>query len=329
MERIIWFVLLLVGEITYLAIAKHFGIYDQPNERSSHHRVVIRGGGIVFLLGVWLFALVQHFEYTLFIIGMSLISLVSFVDDIRSLSARFRFVVQFISMLLLMGAAELFNLIPVWAIIIFLVMGVCIFNAYNFMDGINGMTALNSLIILIILYLFNKRDQYVDPVLLEMCILSVIVFALFNFRNKAICFAGDVGSIGMSYCIVFFLLKLILQQHDITYLMLLAVYGVDPLLTLIHRIRLHENVLIPHRRHLFQLLANEGGFSHLQVSTAYAALQLLITTGFLYLPINRWIYSCIVLVLLVIGYEYILHKLYPIHQAGYLKQKALEESKEE
>lgn len=325
MERILWFALLLAGELTYLAIAKHFNINDRPNLRSSHHRVVIRGGGIVFMLGVWLFALVQHFEYPYFVIGMTIISIVSFTDDVMHVSARFRFIIQFASMLLMMCEAGLFGALPIWVLLAILLLGVCMFNAYNFMDGINGMTALNSLIFLIILYLFDKRLQYVDPTLIEMCILSVAVFAIFNFRNKAICFAGDVGSIGMSFCIVFFLLKFILQQGDPTYLMFLAIYGVDPLLTLCHRIYLHENLLTPHRRHLFQLLANEGGYSHLQVSTAYAILQLLITAGLIFLPVNRYLYSFIVIAVLVTAYVLIARKLYPIYKAGYLRRKAQDE----
>ena len=124
--------------------------------------------------------------------------------------------------------------------------------------------------------------------------ISALVFCFFNFRNQAICFAGDVGSVGMAYCVIFILLKLVLFTGNVTYLLFLVVYGIDTVLTIFHRLLLHENLLQPHRKHLFQLLANEGGHSHVTVSITYVLLQLAISLGYIYLPIDKWLYSVIV-----------------------------------
>jgi hypothetical protein len=93
--------------------------------------------------------------------------------------------------------------------------------------------------------------------MLVVVILSVLVFCLFNFRTKAKCFAGDVGSIGMAMILVFAVGRLMLATGDVTWIVLFLVYGVDGMMTIFHRIMLHENLGEAHRKHGYQLMANE------------------------------------------------------------------------
>lgn len=317
-ERLITLLLLFASELAYLKIADKFNIIDRPNQRSSHKKNVLRGGGIIFLLGIWMYAFLDTTDYPLFIGGMTLIASVAFVDDVYSLSPKFRFFVQFVAMFLLLQEAGMFIENKVCFLLPTMILGVCIINAYNFMDGINGMTGAFSLMVLFTFWLLNREMAFIDATLIELLMMSVLVFCFFNFRNQAICFAGDVGSVGMAYCVIFILLKLVLFTGNVTYLLFLVVYGVDTVLTIFHRLLLHENLLQPHRKHLFQLLVNEGGYSHVTVSTTYVLLQLVISLGYIYLPINKWLYSVIISIGLITAYLIIERKLYPKHEQ-YLK----------
>ena len=77
-------VILLALELAYFKIADKCNIIDKPNERSSHSTIVLRGGGIIFLLGAWVWSAFFGFQYPWFILGLTLIAGVSFIDDIRS-----------------------------------------------------------------------------------------------------------------------------------------------------------------------------------------------------------------------------------------------------
>ena len=92
---IIIFVLLLVVELVYFCIADSCNIIDKPNERSSHSMIVLRGGGIIFLVGAWMWSVFFGFQYPWFLVGLTLVAGVSFVDDIHSLPDSVRLVVQF------------------------------------------------------------------------------------------------------------------------------------------------------------------------------------------------------------------------------------------
>ena len=154
--------------------------------------------------------------------------------------------------------------------------------------------------------------------------LADVVFCFFNFRErgKAKCFAGDVGSVGVAYILLFMIGSLVMATGDITYLIFLLVYGVDGCLTIVHRIMLHENLGQAHRKHAYQLMANELGMSHIAVSLMYACIQLAISLVFIYLVPNtvmaHWIYLVCVLVVLSLAYILFKMKYYHLHEE-YLK----------
>ena len=183
MKSLLIIALLFVLELVYFKIADHFNIIDKPNERSSHSNVVLRGGGIIFLLGAWLYAAFYGFHYPWFLVGLTLVSVVSFIDDVRSLPDSVRLVVQFMAAAMAFYQMGILHWNMWWIVILALIVYVGITNVYNFMDGINGITAGYSLSVLLPLAFFNGRLTLVDQHLVLVAILSVLVFCVFNFRS--------------------------------------------------------------------------------------------------------------------------------------------------
>ena len=320
-------VVLVVLELVYFKIADRCNIIDKPNERSSHTRVVLRGGGVIFLFGAWLWAAFFGLQYPWFLVGLTLIALVSFVDDVRSLPDSVRLVIQFAAMFLMFYQMGILQWRLWWVVLIAWIVCVGIINAYNFMDGINGITGGYSLAVLVPLMIVNgwgpgfepqAGHAFIDGNLLCVVGLSVLVFCFFNFRKKARCFAGDVGAVSMAFILVFAIGLLMVKTLDFSYIVFLAVYGVDTVLTIVHRILLHENLGQAHRKHAYQLMANELGLPHLVVSCIYMVLQLAISAGLIFLPINHYLYSACVLVILTAAYVLFMKKYYHLHEE-YLK----------
>ena len=323
-------VLLFVLEVGYFRVAARFNIIDKPNERSSHSSVVLRGGGVIFLLGVWIWCAFFGFHYPLFLAAVTLAAGISFIDDIHSLPDSVRLVVQFVAMGLMTGqiflggsgafAFEESLLAKILFVVVALIVCVGATNIYNFMDGINGITAGYSLAVLVPLAIMNMRTGFVEPSFLIVMVLAVLVFSFFNFRprGKAKCFAGDVGSVGMAFIVLFAIGMLIARTGDITWLIFLLVYGVDGCLTICHRIMLHENLGEAHRKHAYQLMANELRMSHPLVSAIYMALQLAVSLGFIFLipdtPLAHWLYLTGALVVLGVAYVMFMKKYYYLHE---------------
>ena len=315
------FILLLAFELLYFRIADKCNIIDKPNERSSHSTIVLRGGGIIFMLGLWIWSAFFGFNYPWFLAAVTLIAGVSFVDDIRSLPDLARLVAQFVAMGLMFYQLDMLHWEMWWVVIIALIVCVGASNVINFMDGINGITGGYALASLIPIYILNKEMGFVDESLVITVILADLVFCLFNFRpkGKAKCFAGDVGSIGIAFILLFMIGQLIMKTGDVTYLIFLLVYGVDGCLTICHRIMLHENLGEAHRKHAYQLMANELKIGHVMVSLIYMALQMAVSLGFIYLCpdtlVAHWVYLAVALVVLAIAYILFKKKYYHLHEA--------------
>ena len=319
-EYIIIAVLLLAAELIYFRIADKCNIIDKPNERSSHKTIVLRGGGIIFTIGLWIWSIVFGFQYPWLLAGVTLASGISFVDDIHSLPDSLRLLVQFTAMFLVFQEIGLLHWDMWWVIPIALIAAVGGTNIFNFMDGVNGITAGYSLAMLIPITLVNRNMAFVEESYLIVAIIGVLVFSLFNFRprGKAKCFAGDVGSIGMALILVFCLGRLMIATGDITWIVLFLVYGVDGTLTIFHRIMLHENLGQAHRKHAYQLMANELKMSHVIVSLIYMGLQLAISLGFIYLIPNtivaHWVYLVAAALVLAVAYVLFMKKYYHLHE---------------
>lgn len=266
-------ILFALGMVWYFKIANKYHIIDKPNGRSSHIKPTVRGGGIIFVLAMLLVALLQGFDLPYFIIGFFGISLISFLDDIKEVSKRWRLGIQLISLTLLIYEITQGDL-EWWQWGLFVILAMSCVNFYNFMDGVNGITAFYSLVFLgFCLYLQQTGELVVAEELIVIPILAVLVFSFFNARKKALCFAGDVGSISLAFLVVYLVGLLCWQHQDFVYIWMLGIYGVDAILTIIQRIILGQNILQGHRLHLYQLMANEGAMPHIRVSAIYAMLQ--------------------------------------------------------
>lgn len=326
-------VILLVAELVYFKIADHFNIIDKPNERSSHTRIVLRGGGIIFTIGLWIWYIWMMINgqwpmvlnYMPLVIGVTLAAGVSFVDDIHSLPDDLRMAVQIVATLLMFWSMGLFSVSNSWLIgaliiILALFFSIGATNFINFMDGINGITAAYSFAMILPILLMNRSLGFIEESYLIIAILGILVFSIFNFRpkGKAKCFAGDVGSIGIALIVLFALGRLMLVTKDVTYFVFFVVYGVDGTMTIAHRIMLHENLAIAHRKHAFQLMANELKMSHVTVSLIYMVLQLAISLALIFVVpdtiVAHWLYFGGVAMVLGLGYILFMMKYYHLHE---------------
>lgn len=298
-------VLLFAAMLVYFRIADRYNIIDRPNERSSHTRVTIRGGGVVFYLGALAWFIWSGAAYPYFFAGLTLITLISFLDDILTLSNRIRISIHLLSVVLLFIEVQLFEH-PWWVVPIALILVIGTINAYNFMDGINGITAMYSFAVLLQLWLANRDIGFVDDRLLYCTAVANGVFAFFNFRQHAKCFAGDVGSVGMSFILIFATLSLILATGNLIYILFFAVYGVDSVLTIIYRLSRRENIFKAHRTHLYQYLANEAKGNRLVIAMCYGILQVgvgaLVIASTLYSNETQIKVGACILMLLVLAY---------------------------
>lgn len=319
MEYLIIAIVLLLFMLGYFRIAKHYNIIDKPNHRSAHKEITLRGGGIVFPLAFILYILEMILfsetkvatNFELFGIGILSIATISFIDDIYDLSSKIRLIVHFLSVTFLMFFLHLFEFENIFWIIPIYVFIIGILNAYNFMDGINGITGLYSLISLVTFYFINQQVvTFTDKDFIIYPIIASLVFLFFNFRKKAKCFAGDVGSLSIAFWIIALNGLLILKTMEFKFLFFLLVYGVEVVLTIIQRLYLRQNIFEAHRHHLYQLLVNELKWSHLVVAFTYSFLQLLINIIILFCDLSFFKIIVFIGLPLSIFYIYVKYLIY-------------------
>ena len=306
MEYLLTAIFLFFLELLYFRIADKFNIIDKPNHRSAHSEITLRGGGVVFPIAFLLFAASYFFRensilspqnYLIFGIGLLAICTISFIDDILDLSSKIRLVFHFLSVSLLLYFINAFQLLPIWAIPFLYILIIGILNAYNFMDGINGITGLYSMVILgSLLYVNQYVIEFTDINFIIYPLIACLVFLFFNFRKKAKCFMGDIGSMGIAFWVLGLLGLLIIKTQELKYLLFLNVYGVEVVLTILQRLKSKENIFEAHRRHLYQLFSNEKKISHLIVSSVYAFLQLLINITVILLDLPIWIIFVVIII---------------------------------
>ena len=300
--------------LLYFKVADRYNIIDKPNQRSSHTTVTLRGGGIIFWFSALLYFVQNIQNNYFFFTGITLVSLVSFWDDIQSLSNKIRISVHFLSITLIFYDLGLFNLVPIWGVVIAYILAIGLINAYNFMDGINGITGLYTLVVMgSLLYVNTYVQWFTDSVFIKYAMIASLVFLFFNYRKKAKCFAGDVGSIAIAFWVIYLVLKLILVTNSLIWLLFLAVYGVDAICTIIHRLYLKQNIFEAHRLHLYQVLSNEYKIQHRLVSIYYAIVQIAISVLVIYFyqKVQDMVLFLIVIIPLLLVYStkfYLLNK---------------------
>lgn len=312
--------------LIYFKIAQYFDIVDYPVDRSSHDLPTIRGGGIIFTISGLLWFWHSSFTSPYAIAGLVLISLISFIDDIKSLPGSVRIIIHFVSIALLLYDF----LYPMhWYLILasFVLTGAWI-NAFNFMDGVNGITAFYTLVSLGSISLLNNASRLLSPFfgqdfpenwesflpgsLVGIIFLGVGVFAFYNARKKARTFAGDVGSVSMAFLLSWMMLSLIESTRSPFWLLFFSVYGLDTFITILIRIKRKENIFKPHRLHLYQLLANEKKWPHLRVAVIYAVTQLVINIATIILYFKgylNWPIFILIIALMLSGYLFVRQRI--------------------
>lgn len=257
----------------YFRVARRFRIIDKPNHRSSHSHPTIRGGGIIVIVAVLIWFVCNHFSYPWFVVGCLLIASISLADDVKPQHPTVRFLIHLIAFGFLIWQVSWLS--PWWFVLLTAIIGIGAINAFNFMDGINGITAGYALVNLLTLLFINHRvTEFTSGSFIIYVVMSVLVFMLYNFRRVARCFAGDVGSIVLAYIQVFLVLQLVYGTDNFKWVLLFLVYGIDSVATIAYRLVKKENIFQPHRSHLYQYLTNERGYSHLFISLVYGLVQL-------------------------------------------------------
>lgn len=273
---LIFLALFLVMQI-YFRVALRFNIIDKPNERSSHTLPTIRGGGIIFVIGLLIHFFLSGFMYPYATAGVVLVAAISFMDDISEQPATLRLAIHLLGFLLMGWELSLLSTIPWFISLVVFVIAIAALNTFNFMDGINGITGIYALVCFATLGAIDRWiTDFTSENLIISLLLSVVVFLVYNFRKKARCFAGDVGSITLAFLLIFLLLQLMLATGNYGWIVLFTVYGVDSGITILYRLAKKENIFKAHRTHLYQYLANELKYPHLVVSGLYGLIQLVI-----------------------------------------------------
>ena len=304
--KFLFFVLFFsVIELVYFKIAIYFKIIDRPNQRSSHSVITVRGGGIIFPIAF--FSAINwevHDNLLLFSIGLAFVSLVSLLDDIFTLNNKVRLVIQFISIGLMIAQTQMNFHWLILAVAFVVITG--IINAYNFMDGINGITVLYSLLAIGTFFWTSKHiSQLLPDIFFISMLAALVVFSFLNLRTKAYCFAGDVGSIAMAFVISFLLLLMIIQTKSLIWLLFLGIYGIDTVCTIVFRLIRKENVFKAHRSHFYQFMANDLKINHVIISFLYVLMQLALNI----IVINSYLsknYALSLISLLTISLMYII-----------------------
>lgn len=294
------FFLLFVLELIYFKIADRFNIIDKPNSRSSHSQITLRGGGIIFPIALIAGVVIYQQNQYYLAFGVFAIAMVSFLDDIITLNNKLRITVQLLSVLLIIAQifinqsyqySQVFGLGSWFLIVSFslsiltsIILIIGIINAYNFMDGINGITVLYSIAAVGSFLIIQNHLSilFLNNNIFYLLLASLFVFGYFNLRKKAKAFAGDVGSIAIALIISFLICTIIVVTEDIKWILLLGVYGLDAVATIVCRIIRKENIFDAHRSHYYQFLANDKKWAHVTIAILYTGVQILLNLALIY-----------------------------------------------
>lgn len=315
LSLVILFVVLMLVEWGYIVLATRYRIGVTHSVAGREIFTPVGGGWVVVLAAVASVFVIQEYDmgYLWFVAGGVLLGAVSFVDDIIKLSALVRLVIQMVVV-----ATVLLALAPssgnVWLYALGLVFVVGYLNSSNFMDGANGMLATYSMIVLLTLWSVAQTPWI--PVLspegpcgvpevegLSACLLAAtLVLAIFNVRDRARVFAGDVGSITLGYFIALATLYLGIVYGRPSIVVIVLIFIVDTFVTFVERVLAREHVMKPHCRHLYQRLI-AAGYRPTAVASWYALAQGCINAVWLVLPPGAQnIYACTAAVAVTVAY---------------------------
>lgn len=314
---VLLFAFLYFIEKGYIWFARRKRIEDNPGARSSHSVVIVRGGGIIFYVAMLAFFIYAGFPFPYFFTGLTMLSFISFVDDLHSLSPKTRLVCQVVALAFMVNQISSSSIGIILALI---VLSATVVNLVNFMDGINGMLSGMSLIVLGTLQYVNfEIIHFIEPELIWTLLIADFTFCLFNFKSKADCFAGDVGSMAMGFILFYLIIKLVWVSDDFKWFVLLSVFLTDGGLTIVHRIFLRDNILLPHRKHAYEIMANELKIPHIRVSAFYMLVQMVINIWYILIPtMVTFVAICVILIGSYLGF---MLKFYHLHEESLAQNK--------
>lgn len=274
------------------------GIQDDPTHRSSHSTRTPRSGG-VSMVASFLFCMIYFFwggyfshipewRLVLMLLAAVLIVMASLKDDITGISFRRKLAMQVLGAVVVVTGGLSFDTLPlpyvgVWylgglggVLSLFWIVG--FMNAFNFMDGLDGLAAGTSIVAsffsaIIALMLGEKAIFFISFTLFW----ATMGFFIFNFPPARI-FMGDVGSqfLGFTWSIIFILAAQASHNSISVYTVPLLFFSFiyDVVLTLLRRISLRQTIWYPHRTFLFHIL-NRSGYTHRQISLVYMGFAVL------------------------------------------------------
>jgi UDP-GlcNAc:undecaprenyl-phosphate/decaprenyl-phosphate GlcNAc-1-phosphate transferase len=303
-----------LGAFVFMRLAHKYGLHDHPNGRSSHRQPTVTGMGIILVVAFIIYLFFEPYQLPgNFVLGFFLLTIISFIDDLYFLKHSLRLFFQIfcvgimVYQLPFQSAGNSALALGIAAILF----GVGVLNAYNFMDGINGMFTLHCLLVLGCFAYLNEtlvdingnHLKFTNTHFILSIMIPLAIFGFFNIRNHALAFMGDVGSIGAAFIILYLMYSLLLVSGNYIYLLLFSIFGADAGLTVVYKLILRENIFVPHRDFVFKKLVHLAKLPHLKISVYYFLAQLSINAFIIFMfPIAPKISAQIaVLFIAVIG----------------------------
>ncbi len=281
------------------------GLSDKPTERSSHKTVTPKGGGVGILAAFVLSAILFELSFWIWMPAI-IIAVISLIGDSLHLPQILRLFIHFTCALIVVISlsSNFRNIVPFSFVGIALIFAAAIFitgtaNFYNFMDGINGIAGLTGIAAFGLLAVFQvliKQNSDVSTQLSMIMILSLLGFLPFNYPRAKV-FMGDVGSILLGFLYAVWVIRL--SETWIEFVVLcsfLFPFYVDELCSMIVRLKQGDSLLQPHRRHIYQIMANQLNIEHWKVSLGYFLIQILI--GLLMMALGSYGMIPVIMVLL-------------------------------
>jgi len=276
-----------IGAYTVQHYGFKFGVLDKPTYRSSHHKITPKGGGIGIVASFVFSSILLQIPISLWF-PTTVVAIFSLYGDKRDISPKTRLLVQFaLCFIFLFGHftsyPEMFGEYLLFIPFSVFIVGTA--NYYNFMDGINGIASITGMIAFAFLsYYALISDLPPAYMVLNLCLsLACLGFLPFNMPNAKV-FMGDVGSIFLGFVYASFVVMFTTSFLDFLCLIsFLFPFYADELTTLAVRIRDGDSLILPHRKHTYQLLANELTIAHWKVSSGYGVMQIIVGIVFLFL----------------------------------------------
>jgi len=268
------FAFTFLGIYFFKKFAYRHGLIDIPNERSMHKKSIPRGAGIIFILSpILLLALfdIHHLMMNYYIyLAILIVLVVGIWDDIKNVAPKIKFLFLFFATLILyvndfaiysigtyFGCEILF---PGWLVLPFTFFALAGYtNALNLMDGLDGLAASLSLVMLITFFIIGVQHQDKLLILLSSSyIISLLAFLLFNWHPAKV-FMGDSGSLALGIIIVILALQSLHYVRPVSVLFIIALPILDTFIVMTRRIQRHQSPFKADKNHLHHFLFNVKG----------------------------------------------------------------------